>query len=397
MRNKKVVIAASAIALMSNGGMILSPALSGIIRHFSDVPESMVSMLITIPALMMIPSSVLASQLSRRFPSKRIFLVCLSMLLVFGTLPVFVHEFPIVFMTRIFVGIAIGAMGPLATAMIANHFEGDERNRAMGVYTATEGFGGASMLLFCGWVVGYGWNLCFLVYVLAALQLAIVALCCPKTDSISDESEISFSSNERIMNPTLIRMMAIYFIYMSFLNVFAINNSLFIEEAGIGDNTLSGVVGALFQVSCFICGLLYSRVAGTFKKNTLGFGIGMSTVGMGVVFFAHSPLAVVLGSMSAGFGMGVTLATGNLINASSVTPALSAMAIAVGAIAYQLAQFMTPFIVHPIASAIFGDGVVRGRYGVSLVVLAALTVIVVMTAGVFQKSGSSGWEGDSVE
>ena len=132
MRNKKVVIAASAIALMSNGGMILSPALSGIIRHFSDVPESMVSMLITIPALMMIPSSVLASQLSRRFPSKRIFLVCLSMLLVFGTLPVFVHEFPIVFMTRIFVGIAIGAMGPLATAMIANHFEGDERNRAMG-------------------------------------------------------------------------------------------------------------------------------------------------------------------------------------------------------------------------------------------------------------------------
>ena len=94
--------------------------------------------------------------------------------------------------------------------------------------------------------------------------------------------------------------------------------------------------------------------------------------------------------------MGVTLATGNLINASSVTPTLSAMAIAVGAIAYQLAQFMTPFIVHPIASVVFGEGYVRGRYGVSLVVLVVLTVIVVMTAGAFQK-GSADGQGDAMK
>lgn len=387
MKKNKIIIAAAAIGFMSNGGMILSPALSGIIKHFSAYPETLVEMLITIPALMMIPSSIISSWLNRKFSCRKIFIVCLALLLISGLLPFFVDYFPVVLATRVVVGIAIGAMTPLATSMIANNFEGAERNRAMGVYTASEGFGGATMLLFCGLVVDTGWNYCFLVYAAVIIQLLLVLICCPKKDTFIEE----ISENRRdgkLINPTIVGVMVVFFIYMTFLNVFAINNSLLIEESGIGNGALAGVTGAMFQVSCFICGLLYSRVTGLFRNLTFGFGIAMSAIGMIIVLLSGSPAGVIIGAMFGGFGMSTTLATGNLMTASSVAPTMSAMAIAVGAAAYQLAQFMTSFIVHPIAAHIFGEGAVRGRYIVSSYVLAGLAFIVLTVMGVNGKRRS---------
>ena len=99
---------------------------------------------------------------------------------------------------------------------------------------------------------------------------------------------------------------------------------------------------------------------------------------MGIVIVANSYSAIVVisGAIVAGFGMGITLPTGNLKSAASVSPSQSALAIAIGATSYQLAQFMTTFLVNPIATAIFGEGVVRGRFLVSATVLCAWSALI---------------------
>ena len=63
-KKKKILTAACAVGVMTNGGMILSPAMASIIESFPEVPEMLSQMLITVPALMMVPASVISSYLN---------------------------------------------------------------------------------------------------------------------------------------------------------------------------------------------------------------------------------------------------------------------------------------------------------------------------------------------
>lgn len=370
-----MILVAAAIGLMSNGGMVLSPALASIMEHFSHVPVVLVQMLITVPALMMIPASIIASYLNRRVSSRSIFLCCLAALAAAGLLPFLVDSFPLIFASRIVVGIAIGSMTPLANALLANTFSGRERDRAIGILTASESFGGASMLFFSGIIVQFGWRYSFLIYLLAILQFCAVFLFCPKDDKVY-ASDGRVPAKAGVLNPTIVFVWVVFFVYMGFLNAFPPNISLFIEGEGLGNSTVVGAASALFQVSGFVCGLVYSRITKTFKGYTFVFGLAITGVGVAVVASSHSAAMVVLGAIISGFGMGVTLPTGNLKSAGSVSPEKSATAIALGASGYQLAQFMTTFMVNPIAGTIFGKNSVRGRFVVSAAVLCIWAALV---------------------
>ncbi|MGM9973948.1 MAG: MFS transporter [Clostridiaceae bacterium] len=376
-REKKVILATAAVGFMSNGGMVISPALASIIEYFSDVPVTLVQMLITVPALMMIPASLVSSYLNRYFPSRKIFECCLIALAIAGIIPFLVQNFIIIFISRIIVGWSIGSMGPLANALIANTFVDSNKDRAIGIYTASESIGGASMVFFSGIIVKLEWKYNFLIYLIAIIELIIVILFCPKDDKVySSTIESRAMRTSRIINPTILYVWIVFFIYMAFLNTFPPNIALFIEGEGLGTSTICGAASAMFLVSGFICGLVYSKITAIFKNYTFALGVAVTAIGIVIVANSYSAIVVICGAIVAGFGMGITLPTGNLKSAASVSPSQSAMAIALGATSYQLAQFMTTFLVNPIAKVIFGEGVVRGRFEVSATVLCAWAVII---------------------
>ena len=70
-KKKRILTAACAVGVMTNGGMILSPAMASIIEYFSEVPEMLSQMLITVPALMMVPSSVVSSYINKKYSRRQ--------------------------------------------------------------------------------------------------------------------------------------------------------------------------------------------------------------------------------------------------------------------------------------------------------------------------------------
>ncbi len=377
-KKKNVLIAACAVGVMTNGGMILSPALASIIEHFSDVPEMLTQMLITVPALMMAPSSLISSYINRKYPRKHIFVICLLTLVLAGVCPYLFQRFELVFASRILVGIAIGAMIPLANSMLVNTFQGREKERAMGVFTAVGSLSGATMVYAGGVIVQYGWKYNFLVYLIAILELAAVLVFCPAQDEIRAIKNEKTARNSGVLNRTILYIWVVFFVYMGFLNTFPPNIALFIQGEGMGTSTLCGMVSALFLISGFVSGLVYDRTTDMFKNYTLVFGLGLTALGIVIVSNSYHGLMVVLGSCIAGFGMGTTLPTGNLIAAASVNPSSSATAIALASSGYHLAQFMTTFMVTPLAAAAFGEGYIRGRFWISAIVLCAWAAAILL-------------------
>lgn len=380
MKNNKsnILVTACAVGFMSNGGVILSPALPSIIAFFSGMPEIFTQMIVTIPAVMMIPSSVIASLLTRKYSIKRIFKVCLFILLLSGVLPYIFQNFPVILFSRIMVGVAIGSMNPIATALIANTFQGVEKERAMGWYTAVGSIAGAAMVLVSGIVVTFGWKYTFLLYVLAFFELIVVAIYCPVKIQIHSSYQ-KINGTVSALNGTVVYIWIVFFVYMTFLSTFPPNIALFIQGEGIGNTTICGITSAMFLVSGFVCGLVYEKITSRFKKNTLVLGIAVTALGIVVVSASQSAVAVIAGASVAGFGMGITLPTGNLISASSVVPEKAATAIAIGASGYHLAQFMTTFIVTPLADYFFGTNEIRGRFIVSACALCFWTILVYIT------------------
>lgn len=375
-KKKRILTAACAVGVMTNGGMILSPAMASIIEYFSEVPEMLSQMLITVPALMMVPSSVVSSYINKKYSRRQIFAVCLSMLTLAGIFPYLFPYFPLIFLSRIVVGVAIGAMIPLANSMIVNTFEGREKDQAMGIFTAVGSLSGAAMVYSGGIIVQYGWRNNFLTYLLALAELAVVLMFCPAQDETYPRGKEIQGKKTNVLNKTVLYIWIVFFVYMGFLNTFPPNIALFIQGEGIGTSTLCGIVSAIFLISGFVSGLVYSGITKLFGRFTLVFGLAATAAGIVIVSGSHHAAAVIAGSCIAGFGMGVTLPTGNLTAAASVDPSDSAAAIAIGSSGYQLAQFMTTFMVTPLAAVIFGEGVVRGRFRISAIVLCIWTAAV---------------------
>ena len=381
-KKKKILTAACAVGAMTNGGMILSPAMASIIESFPEVPEMLSQMLITVPALMMVPASVISSYLNKKYSRRQIFVVCLVMLALAGILPYLFPFFPLIFLSRIVVGIAIGSMIPLANSMIVNTFEGREKDQAMGIFTAVGSLSGAAMVYSGGVLVQYGWRYNFLTYLLALAELAAVLLFCPARDEAYPKREKQREKKAAVLNKTVLSIWIVFFVYMGFLNTFPPNIALFIQGEGIGTSTLCGIVSAVFLISGFVSGLVYSGITKLFGRFTLVFGLAATAAGIVIVSGSHHAVTVVAGSCVAGFGMGVTLPTGNLLAAASVDPSDSATAIAIGSSGYQLAQFMTTFMVTPLAALVFGEGVVRGRFRISAIVLCAWAAAVLAAMAV---------------
>src|SRR5580658_6325284 len=111
------------------------------------------------------------------FGKRRMFMVGIAIFAVSSLLGGFATTDIWLIITRACQGIGGAIAAPTALSLIATNFpEGQKRNRAMGVYAAMSGGGGAVGLLLGGLLVSYvSWRWCFFVNVPIAVMVLVLA------------------------------------------------------------------------------------------------------------------------------------------------------------------------------------------------------------------------------
>lgn len=169
------------VALLAGGVLMvvcntpLAPTLPQIRDAFAQASALQVSMVLTLPALMIVLTAPLAGWIVDRYGRKRLLVLTALLYGLAGGSGYLVQNMDALLATRALVGVAVAGLMTSVAALISDCFQGERRARFMGLSHAATGFGNTAFLLAGGALAESGWRTPFLMYLATLLLLPLFA------------------------------------------------------------------------------------------------------------------------------------------------------------------------------------------------------------------------------
>jgi MFS family permease len=164
-----VILASSFVGVI--GIPLLSPALPAI-RSAFGVSDVQIGLLTTVYTLPIIVGAPVIGAYADRIGRKPILVGALTGYGVLGAASAFAPVYPVLLALRFLQGAAASGLITLSLILIADHFDGAERNAAMGINGAVISVGAAVAPALGGLLTELAWNASFFVYA-AGLPVAV--------------------------------------------------------------------------------------------------------------------------------------------------------------------------------------------------------------------------------
>ncbi|MBQ9555106.1 MAG: MFS transporter [Muribaculaceae bacterium] len=378
--NRRVTATILSMSLLTvMAGAAIAPALGIIKQHFASAPDLLVQLIVSIPALLIIITSLFFRSISKRLRTRSIALIGLVLYVIAGAGCFFVREIHVLLAMRALLGISVGLIMPLSTGLLAYYFPPSELARLMGLSAAMNQMGGVVATLLAGLLATIEWNYAFLVYILGLIALVMVLMWLPNEQLSSHDKQGNAFEPRHLLkfHPSVIGMFLLMTIFFIFPTNFAIIAS---QQTSLSPQAITMIMVGLDVVAFFV-GLAFGHLMKAFRRPIKYFAPLSFLSGYGL-YLLGGVTGLLVGSALIGVAAGVgvpylnTIASikGGKNSATTVMPLLSA--------ALYLGQFISPIVVMPLASAICPNGI-TGPYMVG-VVLSILFLIQVWATRHFQ-------------
>lgn len=152
---KKLAVTILSLSLLTvMAGAAVAPALNVIKEYFCDVNQTLVQMIISIPALFIALTSFVFPKLSQKFKAKELVMAGLLLYVIGGCAAGLFSNIYLVLVFRAFVGIGVGIIMPLSTGLLSFYFAPEEQDKLMGYSSAMNQMGGVVATLISGVLAG---------------------------------------------------------------------------------------------------------------------------------------------------------------------------------------------------------------------------------------------------
>lgn len=175
------ILSISLLTVMASAAV--SPALAKIKQAFGNADITLIKLVLTLPSLLIIPSSLIGGWLASRMKKRYLLLIGLVIYFLGGVGGGFARNITELLIIRALFGIGAGLIIPLSTSLIADFYEGVERAKMMGYSGSTSHFGGVIFLLVSGWLACISWRYAFAVYALSLVIIFMVMIWLPEPES----------------------------------------------------------------------------------------------------------------------------------------------------------------------------------------------------------------------
>lgn len=394
--NKKTLTTAilSLSLLTVMAGAAVAPALGTIREHFADSGDTLIQLIISMPALFIFLSSFIFPALCRKFGAKTIVMAGLILYVFGGCGAGLFDNIWLVLAFRALVGCGVGLIMPMSTGLLAYYFPPEETDKLMGLSSAMNQLGGAVATFIAGLLATLSWRAAFMVYLMGLISMVLCGLFMPN-DHIGSrsgaESVKTDGSNKNHEKSGNLRRYGIYvaamFVLMSIFFIYPSNFALETSSAGIMSQGAIATVMALMDVVAFAGGLSFVAIKGALKEKAHFTAPVLFLAGYILLAVSASAVITVAGSFCIGFanGMGIPC----IIAAASrkagrnagttVMPMLSA--------AMYLSQFASPFIMSVVTMLLGKTGIAHLPFWFAAVlsVIFALIAMCLSSAEVKKK------------
>lgn len=381
----KIKLGIYGIGILMMGVIGISGALPAIGAHFPDASQTMIQNLISVPCLVVIPVTLIVGKLMDSLSKKYLSIAGILCFIIGGFLPSLMSSLAAILVLRGILGVGIGIVQCVSSALVAENFEGPEREKVQGNLTSAQMLGICVMVFAGGWLADMSWNLTFYVHLIAIVSLILCIVCIPnvkpeKKDKV--QNGVSAGTDAHKVKLTAGSWMWALTMFVLFIGgqIYSIALSYIVEEKALGTSAQSGNAMAFFAIGGFLIGLVFGKLSGKAKGLTLFTGLAGIIISYLVIAFSSAMWMIYLGAFIFGVSLSICMPCVIVGTAGSVDIYSSAMAISITMCAQNFAQFLCPYIINPI-SASLSSGANTNQ--ISFFLGAAITAVMAVIAFVW--------------
>lgn len=361
-------------------GTVVAPALPAIREVFIDQPnvDLLSRMVLTLPALFVAFFAPIAGAVADRFGRRNLLIASVLLYALAGMSGLVANDLTTLLAGRAALGLAIGGIMTVGTALVGDYFEGEARARYLGLQQAFTQLGGVVFVAGGGLLSDLHWRTPFAIYGLALFILIAVILFVAEPDRPREDPSAKATTVAGWNWPLIALVCLLAYMVNALFYTIPVQIAFYLRELGLPRPSTAGYAIGVFNLVAAIAALNYGRLRCRLDP------VAIFALGLGVMSAAFCALSISQGwvaifAVLAVMGGGLGFVMPNLIaSAIQIAPTAGRGRVA-GLITSSMffGHFTSPFISQPIVARIGYDGT---YFVVDLVFLAlmaiALTVLV---------------------
>lgn len=347
---KVTLLLVSSLTIMSV--ITISPALPRMAEVFASVPHSdlLVQLTVTIPALAIALFSPITGHLIDRHGRLRILWFALVLYAISGVSGYFLQDLYFILLSRVVLGASVGMSMTIVVTLIADYFQGVERQKFVGLQVAFMSLGGILFISLGGILADVGWRYPFLIYLFAlfVLPFSIVYLREPVFSGQRSEDA------KKVPAPGFIWVLFVNTMIMWIVFfLIPLQIPFYLKALGTVSNALAGAAIAVSTAFSAIASISYHKL-----KDRLNFimvfalGYLLMAGGFFVISLADNYLMVILSMVLAGGGIGMMIPNTNMWVMKLAPPEIRGKEIGKLTTFWFFGQFVSPIIISPLLTIV---------------------------------------------
>src|SRR4051812_46827949 len=343
---KLTLLLVSSLTIMSV--ITISPALPQMAIAFSNVTNSsfLVKLVLTSPALMIAIFSPIAGRLIDRYGRLKILRLSLVLYAISGAGGYFLNNLYYIIISRAVLGISVGMSMTIVITLIADYFDGIERQKFVGIQIAFMSMGGILFIGLGGILADQGWRYPFLIYLSSLLVLPLTIMFLHEPAFVKKSNE----TNQNIKAPPIIWMLFVNIMVMWIIFfLIPVQIPFHLRAMGVEKSSMIGAAIAMATAFSAISSFFYSRIKGRFNFLSI-FSVGylLMAAGFVCISISNSYILVVIAMILSGLGIGVMIPNTNMWVMKIAPPVIRGKEIGKLTTFWFLGQFLSPIILFPI-------------------------------------------------
>lgn len=349
-----VLLACASLTVMA--GATIAPGLPGLLAHFADHPDAeyLTRFILTIPGLAIAITAPLAGALADRFGRRVLLQLGVVLYIAAGSAGLWLDQLSLLLISRLLLGGSVGMIMVSSMALLTDHFQGPERDRAMGIQSSAMAAGGILFISAGSILADWSWRAPFAVYLLPIVLIPLIHLYISKPPENREEpnavgGRFPLAHAFYIYSLGFLTMLLFYFIPTQ-LPFFAL-------ELGADSLKVAGFAVVLSQIFSSVASACYQTLRARFGNRQILLG---SFVCLATGFFMLSQarsLVLMYASMPLiGLALGFNFPNLTIWLMSKVPATMRGRASGGISTAVFLGQFLSPLLSQSLASHFGLDG-----------------------------------------
>jgi MFS transporter, ACDE family, multidrug resistance protein len=371
-----IILAAGSLTPMAGG--VLAPVLPDLIAYLQIDPV-LAGSLVSMHSLTIAIFAPFWGILADKIGPNKVLVPGLISYGLFGILGALMGTFWPLLLTRALLGVSAGAIAASSLGLLAQMYDGEARQTAIGYATATLTITGMIYPLLGGIIGSNHWQYAFYLYGLA-IPLGMMGQSLFSGEKTTKKKSPSLNLGgqfSQLFNNSLIWLVLLTIALASLVMYAAIiYTPLYLKNTFSTPAELNGLVLALKAVGATIISAFGAKLIAKFVSQRGAIALGFGMMGLMLIIVPNIPIFQLVFFTSICFGMGFGLAMPNLysILANIAPEKLQSTVLAAGTGFGFLGQFFAPLVVGPILAL---SGLESVFYGTAIIAMLSGLILLI--------------------